>query len=152
MVAFWAQDVSEPAPGAPQEFINGAKEPFRAAWLLAPRCQGAILDQFWSQVGSIPTRCWDVSCIMSDSLQISEHVFWFSFKLYSSTSTSGMLSARWPVSGAHAPCEINADPERDMHGLSAKVACAICSRSAKLQTPFLDLPRHNRLLGQLAVL
>ena len=29
-----------------------------------------------------------------------------SFKLYSSTATSGMLSARWPVSGAHAPCEI----------------------------------------------
>ena len=45
-------------------------------------------------------------CIMLDSLQISEHVFWFSFKLYSSTSTSGMLSARWPASGAHAPCEI----------------------------------------------
>ena len=32
-----------------------------------------------------------------------------SFKLYSSTSTSGMLSARWPVSGAHAPCEIIPD-------------------------------------------
>ena len=67
----------------------------------APRgCQGAMLDPFWSPLGSIPTRFWEFFCMMLDSLQISEHVFWFSFKLYSSTSTSGMLSARWPVAGA----------------------------------------------------
>ena len=85
----------------------------------APRgCQGAMLDQFWSQLGSIPARFWDVFCVMSDSLQprihswesdIKGHKLQFVLSI-SSLAIRSLLSrdAVCEVAGfgGAAPCEI----------------------------------------------
>ena len=93
----------------------------------APRGLQGALEPCWTHVGLI----WTPFGIDSNSTLDAfwHHVgffagphFWLSFKLYSSTPASGMLSARWPVSGALAPVR---------SGHRADFVSEGCSRVAK---------------------